>query len=58
MTKIVFVSFLIALWYLISEETGWFYSFIFIAPYTFLVALCLSAFFNYILEPLVRWINK
>jgi hypothetical protein len=56
--KIALISFPITLWLLIRENGfGWF-TVITILPMTFLVALGLAAILEWIIEPLVRWINK
>jgi hypothetical protein len=57
MAKLMLLSFPIALWYLISTGWGW-GTVLMIVPVTAVVALGLAAVFEWILEPLVRWINK
>lgn len=56
--KIALISFPITLWLLIRENGFDWFTVVMIAPMTFLVALGLAAILEWIIEPLVRWINK
>ena len=56
--KIYLLSIPISLWWLISEDYGWFYGILMIVPVTFFIGLVLAAIFEWFLEPLVRWLNE
>jgi hypothetical protein len=55
--KILFLSFPIALWYLISTGWGW-GSVLMIVPVTVFIGLAFTVILEWFIEPLVRWINK
>jgi hypothetical protein len=56
--KIYLLSIPIALWWLISEDFGWFYGVLMIVPVTVFIGLLLAAILEWLIEPLVRWIKK
>jgi hypothetical protein len=56
--KIYFLSVPIALWWLISEDFGWFYGLLMIVPVSMFIGLVIAAIFDWFLEPLVHWIKK
>jgi hypothetical protein len=59
MQKIGLISFLISLWIVIFYfDSGWVMTLILIFPMTALVGMGVAIALEWVIEPLVRWINK
>ncbi len=59
MPKIGLISFLISLWILIFYwDFGWIMTLIMILPMTALVGMGVAVVLEWVIEPLVRWINN